>query len=647
VDLRSGEVRKHGLKIKLQDQPFQVLALLLEHPGDVVTREQLRQKLWAAETFVDFDVGLNTAIKRLRDALSDSPETPRFIETLPRRGYRFIATTEEVLASVGSLQSVATPAVGIAEARGPSLPLKSVAAAPSSGQAEVEKGRAQTNRLRYALALGGVATVILLAMLLGLNLGGLRDRLLRRADARRIRSLAVLPLENLTGDSSQDYFVDGMTEELITDLGKIGELRVISRTSTMHYKGTHKTLPQIGRELNVDAVIEGAVLRSGDRVRITAQLVEAPSDRHLWAESYERDLRDVLALQDEVARAIANEVKIKLSPQEQIRLASARPVDPEAYEDYLKGRYEWNKWSEEGLKKSVEYFEQAVQKDPGYAQAWAGLSDAYNLLGLFGSMSAQVASPKAKAAALKALELDETLSEAHVSLGAVKLHQEWSWSAAEKECQRAIALDPNNAMAHQWYGYLLMAMGRLDEAIAEMKHASELDPFSPNKQNSLGAALYNAGRYDEALQQIREVPDGDHNTVLRHRRMAAIYERKGMQSEAITELLTVLRLGGQRELAAFVEQKYRASDYPQAKKAFLWGEIMELQKRGKNGHLAADQIADDYALLGEKDKAFEWLETAFQERAMPLMYLKVDHSFDTLRSDPRFQDLVRRMGLPP
>jgi len=495
-------------------------------------------------------------------------------------------------------------------------------------------------------AMLGAAAVALLALLVSLNTGGLRQRLLRASAATRIQSIAVLPLENLSGDPSQDYFADGMTEALITDLGKIGELRVISRTSAMHYKGTRKTLPEIARELNVDAVIEGAVLRSGDRVRITAQLVQAASERHLWAESYERDLRDVLALQDEVARSIANEIKIKLTPQEQVRLASGRPVDPEAHEAYLRGRYEWNKWTEEGLKKSVEYFERAIQKDPAYAQAWAGLSDTYQFLSLWDFWPAEVAMPKAKVAAVKAVDLDDTLSDAHVALWGVL----WPYerSVAEKEVQRAIALNPNNAWAHQAYGYQLSSVARFDEAIAEMKRALELDPLAPNKHQSLAATLYRAGRYDEALQRFREVPDPDANSERRHRFIAAIYEREGLQKEAVAELLTALRFAGEKDLAEQVERKYVSSGYSEAKKTFLWGDIKEKQKtRARNGFGQTAWIAADYALLGEKNKAFEWLENAFQEQDTALMYLKVDDRFDVLRSDPRFQDLLRRMGLPP
>ena len=636
LDLRASELRKHGLRIRLQVQPLQILGMLLERPGEVVTREELRQALWPGDTFVDFDHGLNNAINRLRETLSDSAESPRFVETLPRRGYRFIAAVENIPSPVP--HDLAVQAADSSTA--PTTPLSDkVAALP----AESSKASLLVGARQWIAA--GAAAVALLALLVSLNTGGLRQRLLRASAATRIQSIAVLPLENLSGDPSQEYFADGMTEALITDLGKIGELRVISRTSAMHYKGTRKTLPEIARELDVDAVIEGAVLRSGDRVRITAQLVQAASERHLWAESYERDLRDVLALQDEVARSIANEIKIKLTPQEQARLASGRAVDPEAHEAYLRGRYEWNKWPEEGLKKSVEYFERAIRKDPAYAQAWADLSDTYQFLSLWDSWPAKVAMPKAKAAALKAVDLDDTFSDAHVALWGVL----WPYerSAAEKEVQRAIALNPNNAWAHQAYGYQLSSVARFDEAIAEMKRALELDPLAPNKHQSLAATLYRAGRYDEALPHFREVPDPDANSERRHHFIAAIYERKGLQKEAIAEWLTALRFAGEKDLAEQVERKYVSSGYSEAKKTFLWGDIKEKQKtRARNGFGQADWIAADYALLGEKNQAFEWLDKGFREGGVA-WDLKVSDHFELLRSDPRFQDLVRRMGLPP
>ncbi|HYU90162.1 MAG TPA: tetratricopeptide repeat protein [Gemmatimonadales bacterium] len=624
VDLLAGELFKQGIKIKLQQQPFRVLALLLERPGEVVTREDLRQAIWPAGTFVEFDVGVDAAIHKLRAALGDSAENPRLVETLPRRGYRFIATVDRVAAS---------------EAAPSARPPEERASTPAEA---VPLPKRRPLLWAGALAIG-------VAFLLAMNTGGLRVRLLGRSAAPRIQSIAVLPLGNLSGDSAQEYFADGMTEALVTKLGKTEGLRVISNTSAMHYRGTRKTLPEIGRELDVDVIVEGAVLRVGNRVRVTAQLIEASSDRHLWAETYERDLRDVLGLQDAIARAITNAIQIRLSASQQSPVAStpARPVDPEAYDLYLRGRAEWNEWTEDGTKKSIEHFQQAVQRDPGYAPAWAGLSDAYAHLGQFLLLPPRVASFKARAAAERAIQLDETLSEARVSLAGALLLQ-WSWSAGEKELQRGIALNPNNALAHQWYGWLLSARGQFDAAIREMRRALELDPLSPNKQNSLAATFHRAGRYDEALRYFSDLPDPDLNSEGRHRRIADIYERQGRLREAIAEWLVVLRLRGEQEVAASVERDFRTSGFAAARRTYLWGHLRDAGRRAENAHRQPRpySIAGDYAALGERDSAFAWLERAFRERVGLLMFLTIDDRFETLRSDPRFRDLARRIGLP-
>jgi TolB-like protein/DNA-binding winged helix-turn-helix (wHTH) protein/Flp pilus assembly protein TadD len=619
VDLRAGELIKQGIKIRLQQQPFRVLALLLEHPGEVVTREDLRQAIWPAGTVVEFDVGLDAAIHKLRSALGDSAEHPRLVETLPRRGYRFIAAVDDAVAPE-TAQGARPPA---------------------------EPASTPTPQRRPLVWAGGMAVVA--ALLLAVNAGGLRVRLLGRSTPPRFHSIAVLPFANLSGDSAQEYFAEGMTEALVTRLGKNEALRVISQTSALHYKGTRETMPAIGRQLNVDVVVEGAVLRVGNRVRVTAQLIEASTDRHLWAETYERDLRDVLDLQDAIARAITNEVQLRLSSSQQGPVAStrARPVDPDAYDLYLRGRAEWNAWNERGSRNGIEYFQQAVQKDPSYAPAWAGLSDAYDALGQFNVLPPRVAWLKARAAAERAIQLDATLSEAHVSLAAVLTH-EWSWAAGEQEVRRAIALNPNNALAHQRYGYALSFRGQFDAAIREMRRALELDPFGPNKQNSLASTLGRAGRYDEALQAYRDVPDPDFNSELRHRRIAAIYDRKGMSREAMAEWLMALRLGGKEEVAASVDSVYRVSGYAVARRAYLWGDIRAAERRAESAYPRPPSfvIATDYAMLGEKDRAIVWLERAFREREGLLMFLTVSPYFEALRSDPRFRDLARRMGLP-
>jgi len=488
-------------------------------------------------------------------------------------------------------------------------------------------------------------TVLLAALLLELSAGYLGARWPARA-APPIRSIAVLPLVNLSGDSTQEYFADGMTDALIADLGRISGLRVISRTSAMHYKGTREKLPAIARQLDVDAVVEGAVLRAGPRVRITAQLVDAVTDRQLWAQTHDGDVRDVLTLQDDVARAIAAQVRTTITLPEAKRMAGTRPVHPEAYDAFLRGRHEWSGWTDQGLKRSIAYFERAIEKDSAYAPAWAGLSDAYLLLSLNGFLPQALA--RAKVAALRAIALDSTLSEAYVSLSGILMHHEWSWPATEHALQRAVALDPNNAMAHQWHGYYLSAVGRFDESIAEMRRALDLDPLSPNKLNSLAANLYRAGQYDEALRYFQQVPDPDFNSEWRHRRMAAIYERKGMLREAIVELVTAMTLAGKPDIGAVLEPEFRRAGYAAAKQAFLRADLRETERRAAHAYPRprAFDIAVAYALLGEKDQAFAWLNKAVGTGEGGLMYLKVDDRLEALRADPRFTALVRRLRFP-
>jgi eukaryotic-like serine/threonine-protein kinase len=488
-----------------------------------------------------------------------------------------------------------------------------------------------------------IGLVTLLALLLGLNLGWLRDRLLSPAGAQRIRSLAVLPLENLSGDAAQEYFADGVTEELTTNLAKIGALRVISRTSAMRYKGTKKSLPEIARELNVDGVIEGSVELSGDQVRITAQLIHGPSDTHVWAESYERDVRNVLALQDEVAKTIADEVKIKLTPHERARLTAGRPVNPEAYEAYLKGRYYWSKRTGEGEQKGLEYFQQAISLDPNYAVAYAGLADSYIVLGAHGRLPVSEAFPKARAAATKALELDEALAEAHTSLGTVKTFYDWDWPGSELEFRRALDLNPNYATAHHWYSHYLAAVGRLDEAVAEMKRALELDPLGPSVNSWLGQTLYFSHHCDQAIEQYRRVIELSPELASGHHGLIGnCYAQKGMFAEAVAEWQKELALNGDTQLSASLERAYKASGYM----GYLHERLDQLKATARVKSVGPLEFANTYALLGDKDHALEWLEKAYEQRD-PWLYVKADPRFDYLRSDSRFRDLVRRMGLPP
>jgi TolB-like protein/DNA-binding winged helix-turn-helix (wHTH) protein/Tfp pilus assembly protein PilF len=476
--------------------------MLLEHGGEVVSREELQKKLWPADTFVDFDHGLNKAINKIRDALCDSAESPRFLETVARRGYRFLAEVRVVDPAPLHSPEPATEAFSQAKDRD---------RVGLSGQPAAHKRLVPSVPWRIS----GSVLVLLLVILTAWTFHS------RNRTSPVIRSLAVLPLESLSGDASQDYFADGMTDELISDLGQISALRVISRTSVMSYKRARKPLPQIARELNVDAVVEGTVLRSGDQVRITAQLIRAPDDKHLWSHSYEGDLRDTLALQNKVARAIAEQIRISLNPQEQAALKDVKVVNPQAYESFLKGRYFWNKRTADGLKAAAAYFNQAIEEDPRYAQAYSGLSDTYALLGdwQYAVMTPKEALPKAKAAAIKAVELDTALGEAHNSLAFCLDGFDWDFESAGKEFRRAVELSPGYATAHHWYAWHLSLVGQNDEAIAEMKKAQNLDPLSLIINADLAELFLISHSYDESIEQSRKTIEMDSNFAFAHNQL--------------------------------------------------------------------------------------------------------------------------------
>jgi TolB-like protein/DNA-binding winged helix-turn-helix (wHTH) protein/Tfp pilus assembly protein PilF len=632
VSLHSGEVRKAGLRVRVQQQPMKLLEILLERPGEVVTREELRRRVWTDDSFGDFDQAVNIAIAKLRSALGDSAENPRFIETLPKRGYRFIAEVSVVNADARP-KKPASSAEDLPESqetigpgheiRGDGLSIVPVAA----------KRRLWLTRQRiFALAL--VLSLPILAVWLFRS---------RSHMPRGIRSLAVLPLDNLSGDASQGYFADGMTDELITDLSQISALRVISRTSVMVYKGARKPLPQIARELNVDAVVEGTVLRSGDQVRITAQLIDASTDKHLWSQSYEGELRDTLALQNRVAGAIADQIRINLTPREQAALKNVKVVNPEAYESYLKGRYFWNKRTADGLKVALAYFNEAIEEDPKYAEAYSGLADTYALLGdwQYAVMTPKEAFPKAKAAAIKALELDRTLGEAHNSLAFILDGFDWDLESGGKEFQRAIELNPGYATAHHWYAWHLSLLGRYDEAIAEMRKAENLDPLSLIINADLAELLVLAHSYDESIRQSRKTIEMDPNFALAHNQLAQAYLQKHMYDEAIAELQKAVRLsGGSPTCIANLARAYVGS----GKRSEAAQLLSDLKKRSSPSYSNASEIAMIYASLGDKDEAMNWLEKGFEERFNPGVLLRP--GFDPLRSDSRFQHLVHRIGLP-
>jgi len=629
VSLHSGEVRKAGLRIRVQQQPLKLLEILLERPGEVVTREELRSRVWSDESFGDFDQAVNIAIGKLRSALGDSAENPRFIETLPKRGYRFIA-------DVSVVDADARPK-GPESAAG-DLPGQERKTEPEPRAQDAGLALAPKRRLRPVLRVISASALVLSLLIIFVLLFRSRGRA-----PTGIRSLAVLPLENLSADASQNYFADGMTDELITDLAQISALRVISRTSVMVYKGARKPLPQIARELNVDAVVEGTVLRSGDQVRITAQLIEASTDKHLWSQSYEGELRDTLALQNKVARAIADQIRINLTPQEQAALKNVKVVNPQAYESFLKGRYFWNKRTADGLKVALAYFNQAIEEDPKYAEAYSGLADTYALLGdwQYAVMTPKEAFPKAKAAAINAVELDSTLGEAHNSLAFVLDGFDWDFNSAGNEFRRAIELNPGYATAHHWYAWHLSLLGRYDEAIAEMRKAENLDPLSLIINADLAELLVLAHSYDESIQQSRKTIEMDPNFALAHNQLAQAYLQKHMYAEAVAELQKAVQIsGGSPTCIANLARVYVVS----GKRSEALELLSELKKRSNPGYSNASEIAIVYASLGDNNQAMNWLEKGYEERFNPGVLLRP--GFDPLRSDSRFQSLVHRIGLP-
>jgi TolB-like protein/DNA-binding winged helix-turn-helix (wHTH) protein/Tfp pilus assembly protein PilF len=642
ADLKACELRKHGFRLKLAEQPFQVLAMLLERPGEVVTREELRDRLWEGDTFVDFDHGLNNAVMRVREVLLDSSENPRYVETVPRHGYRFVAPVEE---------APAAPAAPARQEPGDSSsPGVPALAATSSVPAIIKEPHSWGASLRRWVKtprLAILAFVVLagLVALVAFTVRYIRPTAASKASVPHNTALVVLPLENLSGDKDQDYFADGMTDELIANLAKIRSVHVISRSTAMAYKGTRKPLSEIARELNVDAVVEGTVLRVGNRIRITAELVQVSTDHHLWADTYESQMGDVLALQNRVSSAIVNEIRINLTPEDRERLAKAPAVAPEAYENYLKGLYYWNKRSDENLTKAIGYFERAAHLDPQYALAYAGLSDCYAIIGaeIFGTMSSSEAAPKAKAAALHALEVDPTLAEAGTSLATVKFNYDWDWPGASEGFERAIGLNPSYATAYQRYSLYLIAMGQVQESFAQIEKARELDPLSISINFSLGWRLYMARQYDRAIAQLRNTLEMDPTYELPHLVVGQAYEQKGDFASAIPELRKAVELshGTPLMVSALAHAYGRAGNKAEAEKL-----LAELLSESKKQYVSPYYLAVVYVGLGENEQAMDWLDKAFADRSNGLVFLRVEPELDGLRSNPRFVALQKNLGFP-
>jgi TolB-like protein/DNA-binding winged helix-turn-helix (wHTH) protein/Tfp pilus assembly protein PilF len=625
LDLRTGELRKSGAKLRLQGQPLQLLRILLQGAGNLVTRDELRSQLWSADTFVDFDHSLHNAIGRIREALGDSAEIPRYIETLPRRGYRFIGRVEEVQ----------TPRI-------------------SAVRNSAENGAEIGNKAPDAVAVAhptkrgaALAVVLCSCVAIGLAAWATWRHFYINSPIPPIRSIAVLPLDNLSGDPSQEYFVDGMTDELITDLAKVGALRVISRTSVMRYKGTKKSLPEIAKELNVDAIVEGSVVRLGQRVRITAQLLHAPMDRHLWAETYERDLGDVLRLQSDVAQAIAQQVRAELTAQQQVRFRSVRPVNPEAYEPYLRGRYYLsNQFTVvQTLNKAKSYFEESIRKDRGFALAYSGLADSYTYLGFFGhgELPPDRAYKLAKEALNKALELDDSIGEVHDTLGLLSWRFGWDWHAAENEFNQAISLAPSYSCAHEDRAEYLSFMGRRAEALDEIAKINAMDP-GPSSAMTESAVYYQLRDYVSLVDASRRGVASNPNEWVEHYNLGVGYEGTGKLLEAVSEYQKAVEMSnGNQDVTASLAHAYAVvGSRAQAKKI-----LYDLERKSNSGYVSPYVIATICAGLGEKDRAFEFLEKAYQEKSLEISWhLKADLRIDNLRSDPRFHALLRRVRFP-
>jgi TolB-like protein/DNA-binding winged helix-turn-helix (wHTH) protein/Flp pilus assembly protein TadD len=617
LDARSGELRRHGLKIRLPHQSFEILRILLDRPGEVVTREELRQRLWTSDTFVDFNVGLNSAVRKLREALDDSAENPRFVETLPRRGYRFIASV--------------TPAL--------SDPIPEPEPEP---EREPTAGGPETARRVFPSWIsGGLVVAAAIATLALAYESRWWERIHTGTAAGHIRSLAVLPFENLSGDPAQDYFVDGMTDALTTDLAQVGGLDVISRTSAMQYRDAKKLVPVIGRELNVDALLEGTVIRSGQDVRITAQLVHAATDRHVWAERYEGKLRDVAALQQKIARAVVGAIQGRLAP---LRGRSAQPiaVDPEAYDAYLKGLTAPGRGSYEGFRTAVAYFEEAVARQPDFAVAYAALAQAQHQFLFGGPLSPRETMPKAEAAARKAVELDETLAQAHQTLGGILQHFHWKWEEGDKEFARARELSPQ--FMEPAGIEALIRNGRFEEAITLSERARTRDPISFNAYLSVGSSYRAAGQYDRAIAEIRRAIEINPRQMRAYFQLGATFIFMGRLNEAIKELETAVRStpGGNPRFQAYLGYAYAAGGRPLDARRIL----SELEARARQQYVSSFGVALIHDVLGEKEAALAAFERAYQDRAVEFAQMTQYPPFKTIASEPRFQTLMREIGLP-
>jgi TolB-like protein/DNA-binding winged helix-turn-helix (wHTH) protein len=603
ADPRNGELRKHGLRVKLHEQPFQVLVALLNHHDQVVTREELRQRLWPADTFVDFDNGLNGAINRLREALGDSAESPRFIETIPRRGYRFIG--------------------------------------PVNGTSEAAAGTVTPGGTRrQGLWIAAVAVAGVLAVL-GLNFRGLRDRLLGNPRPGPIQSIAVLPFKPIGADGSDEYLGVGIADALITKLSNIRQMAVRPTGSVLRYTKPEQDVQTAGRELKVDAVLAGSVQRAGERIRLTVQLISVRDGRPLWADTFDEQWTHIFAVQDAMSNQVARALALRLTGAERQRLVKRDTENPAAYQEYLLGRHYWTQFTPPQLKRALEHFQRAVELDPRYALAHAGIADSYTAFASYRVLPPTAAYPKARAAAAKALEFNPELSDANSALALVSLYHEWDWAAAERNFARAIALGPDNAEAHHRYALALVCFERFDEALREMARARELDPLSPRMNTNVGWILYMARRYDQAIRELGRALALDPNFFSTHQLLGWSYVQTGAYDQAIAEFKKAIDLGGGSQVKTDLAHAYAVSGQTRAAKKIL----DNLKDPSKQTYASPFDIAVVYAGLGDRDQAFEWLEKAYKERSRHILLLEVIPRLDPLRADPRFAMLMRRMRI--
>jgi TolB-like protein/DNA-binding winged helix-turn-helix (wHTH) protein/Tfp pilus assembly protein PilF len=621
ANVRAGELRKRGLKVRLQDQPFQILVMLLERPGELVTRQEIHQKLWPADTFVGFDHGLNNAINRLREALGDSAETPRFIETLPRKGYRFIAlvTGDGQLAEAEYPAAAATPVVET----GPIDPRLS--ARP--------RFLVTILVLCFALALAGMV-----------YLGWRRMRAGRPSPGSEYVMLAVLPFQNLSGDPSQDYFSDGLTEEVIAQLGALSpdQLGVIARTTSMAYKHTSKSVEQIGSELGVGYVLESSVRRDGNQVRISVQLIRVHDQVHVWARSYDRQISHSIELQEEVAKAVAEQIEVKLSPSYKGR-TNPHHLDAEANEAYLRGRYFWNQFTPEGYRQAISYFQQAIARDSNFAEAYSGLADSYNFLVVTDSIPASEGHPKALEAARRAVSLGVNLAEPHASLAVALGRSEWNWPGAEDEFKRAIALNPSYSMVHRLYASILGATRRHHEAWEQINEAMRLDPLSSPNNAEVVRTLYYSRDYDRAIEQGQKALQLDPNYARTQFWLGRVYSQKQMHSEAIAASRKILEAMPDSNLA-LTEMAYSLAAggrQTEARKI-----LRRLEERSERSFVPNYNLAVIHIALNEEDIAMRYMQQAYENRDWALLVLAVEPRLDPLRRDPRFQEISAKLKFP-